>query len=118
MTREKAIEVLENGAWWDLFIPITTIEGRKSDIELHEALDIAIAALYPVSREQVEKVWRGEWKNYLPSLGTGNIQYRCTTCGRTPDDEMPFCPYCGAAMTDEAVQIVIERLEALNENRD
>ena len=25
--------------------PITTIEGRKSDIELHEALDIAIAAL-------------------------------------------------------------------------
>ena len=45
MTREKAIEVLENGAWWDLLIPITTIEGRKSDIELHEALDIAIAAL-------------------------------------------------------------------------
>ena len=45
MTREKAIEVLENGAWWDLLIPITTIEGRKSDIEVHEALDIAIAAL-------------------------------------------------------------------------
>lgn len=45
MTREKAIEILENGAWWDLLIPITTIEGRKSDIELHEALDIAIAAL-------------------------------------------------------------------------
>lgn len=42
MTREKAIEVLENGAWWDLLIPITTIEGRKSDIELHEALDIDI----------------------------------------------------------------------------
>ena len=45
MTREKAIEILENGAWWDLLIPITTIEGRKLDIELHEALDIAIAAL-------------------------------------------------------------------------
>ena len=45
MTREKAIEVLENGAWWDLLIPITTIEGGKLDIELHEALDIAIAAL-------------------------------------------------------------------------
>ena len=64
MTKEKAIEVLENGAWWDLLIPITTIEGRKSDIELHEALDIAIAALYPVSREQVEKVWKGcSWCN-------------------------------------------------------
>ena len=58
MTREKAIEVLENGAWWDLLIPITTIEGRKSDIELHEALDIAIAALYPVSREHRRSSFR------------------------------------------------------------
>ena len=57
----------------------------------------------------------GEWKNYLPSLGTGNIQYRCTTCGRTPDDEMPFCPFCGAAMTDEAVQMVMKRLEVLKD---
>ena len=55
MTREKAIEVLENGAWWDLLIPITTIEGRKSDIELHEALDIAIAALYPSVGNRLRK---------------------------------------------------------------
>lgn len=38
MTREKAIEVLENGAWWDLLIPITTIEGRKSDTQFMSAL--------------------------------------------------------------------------------
>ena len=63
-------------------------------------------------------MWRGEWKNYLPSLGTGNIQYRCTTCGRTPDDEMPFCPFCGAAMTDEAVQMVMKRLEVLKMKLD
>lgn len=103
MTREKAIEVLENHTQY--FVPVQDLV----------ALNMAIDALYPVSREQVEKVWRGEWKNYLPSLGTGNIQYRCTTCGRTPDDEMPFCPYCGAAMTDEAVQMVMERLEALKD---
>lgn len=103
MTREKAIEVLENHTQY--FVPVQDLV----------ALNIAIDALYPVSREQVEKVWRGEWKNYLPSLGAGNIQYRCTTCGRTPDDEMPFCPYCGAAMTDEAVQMVMERLEVLKD---
>lgn len=103
MTREKAIEVLENHTQY--FVPVQDLV----------ALNMAIDALYPVSREQVEKVWRGEWKNYLPSLGAGNIQYRCTTCGRTPDDEMPFCPYCGAAMTDEAVQMVMERLEALKD---
>ena len=64
MTREKAIEVLENGAWWDLLIPITTIEGRKSDIELHEALDIAIAAL------------RNGWisvNDRLPEEGDGTV---------------------------------------------
>lgn len=104
MTREKAIEILENHTQY--FVPVQDLV----------ALNMAIDALYPVSREQVEKVWRGEWKNYLPPLGAGNIQYRCTTCGRTPDDEMPFCPYCGAAMTDEAVQMVMERLEALYEH--
>ena len=103
MTREKAIEVLENHTQY--FVPVQDLV----------ALNMAIDALYPVSREQVEKVWRGEWKNYLPSLGAGNIQYRCTTCGRTPDDEMPFCPFCGAAMTDEAVQMVMKRLEVLKD---
>ena len=34
-------------------------------------------------------------------------------------DWMPsFCPNCGAPMTDEAVEMVMERLEALYENRD
>ena len=103
MTRKEAIKVLENRTQY--FV-------SEQDLV---SLNMAIDALYPVSREQVEKVWRGEWKNYLPSLGTGNIQYRCTTCGRTPDDEMPFCPFCGAAMTDEAVQMVMKRLEVLKD---
>ena len=29
-----------------------------------------------------------------------------------------FCPSCGAPMTDEAMQMVVERMEALHENRD
>ena len=103
MTRKEAIKVLENRTQY--FVSVQDLV----------ALNMAIDALYPVSREQVEKVWRGEWKNYLPSLGTGNIQYRCTTCGRTLDDEMPFCPFCGAAMTDEAVQMVMKRLEVLKD---
>ena len=103
MTRKEAIKVLENRTQY--FVSVQDLV----------ALNMAIDALDPVSREQVEKVWRGEWKNYLPSLGTGNIQYRCTTCGRTPDDEMPFCPFCGAAMTDEAVQMVMKRLEVLKD---
>lgn len=55
MTREEAIEVLENGGWWDLLIPITTIEGRVEEDKLHEALDLALSALRPVSREQLSE---------------------------------------------------------------
>ena len=120
MTREEAIEVLENGGWWDLLIPITTIEGRVEEDKLHEALDLALSALRPVSREQVEKV-QGEW---IPVCDT--VQdvlrefpqyemlrgYKCSLCGRFEEKEQPFCN-CGAPMTDEAVEMVMERLEAM-----
>lgn len=87
---------------------------RERAIELEK---VKIKALRPVSREQVEKVWRGVWKHYLPPLGAGNIQCRCTKCGRTPDVETPFCAWCGAPMTDEAAEMVMERLEALYGDR-
>ena len=38
MTREEAIDTLKNGLWWD----------RK---RLDEAIDIAVSALRPISRE-------------------------------------------------------------------
>ena len=109
MTREEAIKALrlERGI---------EINGNAVRVaEFLQGLDVAISALRPVSREQVEKVWRGVWKHYLPPLGAGNIQCRCTKCGRTPDVETPFCAWCGAPMTDEAVEMVMERLEALKD---
>ena len=82
--------------------------------EIYEMLKAGLSALRPITREQVEKVWRGEWKHYLPPLGAGDVQCRCTRCGRTPDVETPFCAWCGAPMTDKAVDMVMERLEALH----
>lgn len=119
MTREEAIEVLENGGWWDSLIPVTTIEGRIEDDKLHEALDIAIAALRPVSREQVERVWRGYWiheeiRSNQSTTGYFKISScECSKCGCYIQQEANFCPYCGAAQTDEAVEMVMERLEKL-----
>lgn len=101
MTRGEAIEVLENGGWWDLLIPITTIEGRIEEDKLHEALDLALTALRPVSREQVEKVWRGEWIHAMPILGSRDEEIRCSKCGNIIGFETDFCPYCGDPMTDE-----------------
>ena len=79
------------------------------------ALDLALSALRPVSREQVERM-RGEWKNFKPLI-------ECQICGEIynrygENKEKPFdfCPACGAPMTDEAVQMVMERLEAQYES--
>ena len=107
MTREEAIQNRE-----DCLKYLEGI-GREASPECIEAVRWsvkALKALRPVSREQVEKVWRGVWKHYLPPLGAGNIQCRCTKCGRTPDVETPFCAWCGSPLTDEAVEMVMERL--------
>ena len=123
MTREEAIRQLqslrehcrsmirdehENGIW----------------VRDTEALDLALSALRPVGREQVEKVWRGEWitKHYVDGILEGTNFDECSKCGYQRVFENPelktkyiFCPNCGAPMTDEAVQMVMERLEALHE---
>lgn len=79
-----------------------------------EALQMLISALRPISRDQVEKVWRGEWiiqqgehKEYIK---------RCSKCGFPISGWWgadKFCANCGAPMTDQAVDMVMERLEAL-----
>jgi hypothetical protein len=86
-------------------------------------LDTILTALRPVSKEQVEKVWRGEW-NYSHTTETDHFAVvKCSKCGHEAfaialyvKDEN-FCPHCGAPMTDEAVQMVMERLEALKDGR-
>ena len=77
----------------------------------------ALKALRPVSREQVEKVCGGEWV-HDPETGYEH----CDKCSHTIslDDYMNrkpplFCEMCGDAKTDEAVEMVMERLEALYE---
>ena len=82
--------------------------------EVKEAIDVALTALRPVSREQVEKVWRGEW--ITPTIIGGrayNIPH-CSACNGVPcgtDEHTRFCAHCGAPMTDEAVDMVMERMD-------
>ena len=75
-----------------------------------------------ISREQVEKVWRGKWA--LVPNGVGGKQYMCSKCGGSEYEywrrhfahgNENFCPHCGAPMTDEAVEMVMERLEAIKD---
>lgn len=88
--------------------------GKYPSIMLGEALDLAISALRPVSREQVEKVWRAHWNE---STHLGGFVY-CSRCGYNAleANNYTFCPKCGSPFTDEAVQMVIDRLEALKDD--
>lgn len=117
MTREEAINVLNN----------FPIDFRNSGgFEAMEALKIAILALRPVSREQVEKVWPGcEFCNRADFGEFGfeiTKHYAKISCAlgswRFPKGEQfLFCPKCGKPLTDEAVEMVMERLEAMKDGK-
>ena len=79
---------------------------------LNEAFETAIAALRSPTREQVEKVWRGEWERITDPYG--KLEGFLCKCGTQTYSASNFCPHCGGAMTDEAVEMVMERLEALH----
>ena len=118
MTREEAIKVLNN-------FPIDF--RRSGGFEAMEALKIAILALRPVSREQVEKVWRG----CRSCKGCRSCVYSihdlkdmpCKKCDPNAEGIVTeykpsnFCPVCGKPLTDEAVEMVMERMEALYEQK-
>ena len=131
MTREEVIAVLEeskrqNEVMRDnpstFWVSHQMADGVKNAERRISALDMALTALRPVSREQVEDVWRGEWGGSADGYADGELVYdtwECSQCGYVIDEEddpdmLPqFCPKCYAAMTDEAVQMVMERLEGM-----
>ena len=103
MTLEEAIDVVES-----FRNVVARMENTKYTVE---ALDMALSALRPVSREQVEKVWRAHWNE---STHLGGFVY-CSRCGYNAleANNYTFCPKCGSPFTDEAVEMVMERMEAL-----
>ena len=110
MTREEAIAEIKYYMESDSY----------ADAPSNEACKMAINALRPVSREQVEKVWRGKWKYSHTSEIDHFAVVKCSKCGYEAFaislfvKDGNFCPSCGAPMTDEAVEMVLERMEALN----
>ena len=128
MTREEAIALLNEQYEICKRIYDCSADQRKSYPnvpQFMEALGMALTALRPVTREQVEMV-RGEWididgeKVPVDKYGQPFGWAMCSACGEylTASDEYPcighFCPNCGAPMTDKAVDMVMERLEALH----
>lgn len=121
MTREEAIKALR--------IEGIEIGGKAKRLtEFMVALDVAQKALRPVSREQVEKIYPGCSKclargdrNVLNDPGAHDFRLKDSALVYWDEQygwegtKVLFCPWCGSPLTDEAVEITMRRLEALNE---
>lgn len=116
MTREEAIAILQEKydyckSFYDL--AARPKEDYAETAQYLQALQVALTALRGPTREQVEKVWRAHWNE---STHLGGFVY-CSRCGYNAleANNYTFCPKCGRPFTDEAVEMVMERLEALYE---
>ena len=102
MTREEAIKTIEFAKTY-----------ISKDGMIRQAIDLALAALRSPTREMVERM-RGEWIEDEFAIS------HCSLCGyeqEEPELITPFCPLCGSPMTDEAVDILLEKLEALKDGK-
>ena len=121
MAREEAIEELERllRHWDDLENDKRCFWGYDK-----EAVALALSALRPVSREQVEKMWRGcsyckeDGEGYVKKFGAYSIQNGELATGHCKSQKIKFCPHCSRPMTDKAVQMVMERMEALHDTEN
>ena len=103
MSREEAIEIFEQKGWWIAQKETLTSKQAEEIIKLNDAVNFTLTALRPVSREQVEKVWRGCEK----CNGAG--EYSRYAENLTKILLAKYCPHCGRPLTDEAVEMVMER---------
>ena len=124
MTREEAIKHLLHDWHINFGCDFAIKPGRRGDFL--GALDVALSALRPITRERLEKVWgSGGWetvpdKDFVDTAGRQVYHLHCPHCGffwrETGHAKyFRFCPACGAPMTDDALDMVMERLEALRD---
>lgn len=88
------------------------IEG-DGDNDFTEGYNFAVGEykekIKAMKSEDVQPVKRGEWEELTDYGGWGDTHYRCSVCGeewyledgKPKDNNMNFCPRCGARMDGE-----------------
>ena len=116
MTREEAIEYAESKKM-RLEALVYNDDCKYGNYAMYSGelsfVNAALAALRPVSREQVEKL---KTSVLDVNIDDPECEYgHCVACGAYVIAEDNFCSACGAPMTDKAVDMVMERLEAMKD---
>ena len=131
MTREEAIKLLKQYQGYDPMFPDGETLKHAFDLT-DETVDTLLTALRPVSREQVEKVFPGcemcrekkevKSDNFCgaatmrivgDSIDLRGNEKKIKFFGHiyAPSFSVKFCPFCGRPLTDEAMQMVMERMD-------
>ena len=114
MTIEEAIKQIEKLKSYCEYMADSDESGAYLFDLDGQALDLALSALRPITREQAEKM-RGKFFQ----AGIDDVAQDTWRCSRCLVQEfgniqgINFCPSCGAPMTDKAVDMVMERLEEI-----
>ena len=121
MTRGEAIAILQEKydcckSFYDL--AAHPEEDYPEMAKYLQALQIALTALRPVSREQVEKVWSPcnfcAGAKYITGGVTAVYPVSETRQQETlAEGDFDFCPVCGRPLTDEAVEMMLKRMEEI-----
>ena len=112
MTREEAIEL-------KAAVGRLMYSNNKDVRDYNALIDFIESALRPVSREQVEKVWRGCEACKNAGLAIGEVQcYGPFEGSIDVSGNMQYCPNCGRPITPAAQEEQLERLEALKDAVD
>ena len=135
---EKAIKLLKQYQGYEPMSPDGETLKHSFDLT-DETVDALLSALRPVSREQVEKVFRGcemcrekkevKSDNFCgaatmrivgDSIDLRGDEKKIKFFGHiyAPSFSVRFCPFCGKPLTDEAVDMVMERMEKLYGQKD
>ena len=123
MTREEAIVYFESllKRFEEMHETETSYWGKVHTETTIEAIRTALTALQPVSREQVEKVFPGcpyckpDSEGYVQKFGAYSILNGELKTGHCKPQKISFCPHCSRPLTDEAVEMVMKRMEVLND---
>ena len=118
MTLEEAIKLLKQYQGYDPMFPDGETLKHAFDLT-DETVDTLLSALRPVSREQVEKVFPGcsycktDSEGYVRKFGAYSIQNGELETGHCKPQKIKFCPHCSRPLTDEAVEMVMKRMEEM-----
>ena len=99
----------------------TSYWGKVHTETTIEAIRTALAALRPVSRERVEKVFPGcpyckpDSEGYVQKFGAYSILNGELKTGHCKPQKISFCPHCFRPLTEEAVEMVMEKINNMAE---